>query len=55
VRQAADEADGVGDQIAAAVLLERAGGRVERLEERSSTETSAFVSAFRSVDLPTFV
>ena len=33
VRQAADEADRVGDQIPAPVVLEAAGRRVERLEE----------------------
>ena len=33
VRQAADEADGVGDQVLAPVLLEGARGRVERLEQ----------------------
>ena len=33
VRQAADEADRVGDEIAAAVVLEAARGRVERLEQ----------------------
>ena len=33
MRQPADEADRVGDEVAAAVLLERAGRRIERLEE----------------------
>src|SRR5258708_30115605 len=33
MRQAADEADRVGDEIAAAVVLERTRRRVERLEE----------------------
>src|SRR5581483_2998837 len=33
VRQPADEADGVGNEVAAAVVLEGARGRVERLEE----------------------
>ena len=33
MRQPADEADGVGDEVAAAVVLERARRRVERLEE----------------------
>ena len=32
-RQAADEADGVGDEVALAVVLEAARGRIERLEE----------------------
>ena len=32
-RQPADEADGVGDEVALAVVLEAARGRVERLEE----------------------
>ena len=32
-RQAPDEADSVGDEIAPAVVLEGAGGRIERLEE----------------------
>ena len=36
VRQAADEADGVGDEVAAAVVLEAARRRVERLEEAGS-------------------
>ena len=33
MRQAADEADGVGDEVAASVVLEAARRRVERLEE----------------------
>src|SRR3954465_14267830 len=33
VRQTADEADGVGDEVAAALLLEAASDRVERLEQ----------------------
>ena len=33
MRQAADEADRVGDEVAAAVVLEAARRRVERLEE----------------------
>jgi hypothetical protein len=33
MRQAADEADGVGDEIAAPFLLEAARDRVERLEQ----------------------
>ena len=33
MRQAADEADRVGDEVAPAVLLERARRRIERLEE----------------------
>ena len=33
VRQAADEPDRVGDEVAASVVLEAARGRVERLEQ----------------------
>ena len=33
MRQAADEADGVGDEVAAAVVLEAARRRIERLEQ----------------------
>ena len=33
VRQPADEADGVGQEVPPALVLERPGGRVERLEE----------------------
>src|SRR6478752_5663630 len=33
MRQAADEADGVGDEVAAALVFEAARGRVERLEQ----------------------
>ena len=55
VRQPADEADRVGHQIPPPVVLEPPRRRVERLEERSSTEMSASVSAFSSVDLPAFV
>ena len=39
VRQAADEADRVGDEIAAALVLEAARRRVEGLEEAVATET----------------
>ena len=56
MRQAADEADRVGDEVAAPLVLEAARGRVERLEQAVlDRDTSAPVSAFRSVDLPTFV
>ena len=55
VGQPADEADGVGDEIAAPVDLEPARGRVERLEQLVLDETPAPVSALSSVDLPTFV
>jgi hypothetical protein len=33
VRKLADEADGVGDEVATAVVLVRTGRRVERVEE----------------------
>ena len=56
VRQAADEADGVGDEVAAALVLEAARRRVERLEEPVvDRDARRPVSAFSSVDLPTFV
>ena len=56
VRQLADEADGVGEQVRAAADLERARRRVERVEEPLAPRpTSAPVSAFSSVDLPAFV
>jgi len=48
-RQTADEADRVGDEVALPVV----GSSVSK--RRSSTVTSAPVSAFSSVDLPTFV
>ena len=56
VRQAPDEADGVGDEIAPSLLLEAARdrGRASRTAGRA-TETPASVSALRSVDLPAFV
>ena len=53
--QLADEADGVAEQVGAPGDLQRACRRVERLEERSATATSAPVSAFISVDLPALV
>ena len=56
VRQPADEADRVGDEVAAARRARTprvVGSSVWK--SRSSTETSAPVSAFSSVDLPAFV
>ena len=56
VGQAADEADRVGEQVAAAVVLEAARRRVERLEEPVlDAGARAPVSALSRVDLPTFV
>jgi hypothetical protein len=55
VRQAADEADRVGHEVAAPVELEAARRRVERLEQAVVDGDAAPVSAFSSVDLPTFV
>ena len=55
-RQAPDEPDGVGDEIAAALVLEAARRRVEGLEELVVAPTRPTpVSAFSNVDLPTFV
>jgi hypothetical protein len=55
VRQLADEADGVSEQVLATRDLEGAGGRVERVEEPLPHPTSEPVMVFRSVDLPAFV
>ena len=55
VRQAADEADRVGDEVAAPSCSKPRVVGSSVSNRRSSTETPAPVSAFRSVDLPTFV
>jgi hypothetical protein len=55
VRQPADEADGVGDEVAAPSCSKPRVVGSSVSNSRSSTERSAPVSAFRSVDLPTFV
>ena len=55
-RQSADEADRVGHEVALALRARTSrvvGSSVSK--RRFSTETSAPVKAFRSVDLPTFV
>ena len=56
VRQPADEADRVGDEVAAAFVVEAARRRIERVEELIlEPRRPRPVSAFSSVDLPTFV
>ena len=55
VGQLADEADGVGEQVVAAVEVAAPGGRVEGVEEPVADATSAPVSALSSVDLPALV
>jgi hypothetical protein len=55
VRQPPDEADRVGDEIAAAVVVEPRVVGSSVSNRRSSTADSAPVSALSSVDLPTLV
>ena len=55
MRQPADEADRVGDEVAPPFVLEARVVGSSVSNRRLSTETAASVSALRSVDLPTFV
>ena len=56
VRQLADEADGVGEQVRCARRSRTSGWSGSSVwKRRSRTPTSAPVSAFSSVDLPAFV